>query len=327
LENNKIPLLGQGNPGEFPPGGAPGMNPKSTLEPSSTYLGDTRSKTGSSFMPNAMNSAFQKFPGTGDVNIGLNALAANTPSISSLGGDNKDNKLVKPNQISQKKKLKKESNSNKRTPAKLPFNRPDYAPKSFKNDGGGDDDDDEDGEGEDDEEEDPDLKLFMTQQKSGTPNASSKSPKQPAGESSAPKSALKPTGAFEFKPIGTSSAIASQGNSSGLKLKSMKDVKSSINGSTPASSFKAEELKLPSTDMLQNKLNDPAKSISFNLNNDNSIKFGKIEPKGQNVKREKKKDDGDEDLSDISLTDEEFETQDQLFCQYIKVNRTKQRYR
>lgn len=82
LENNKIPLLGQGNPGGFPPGGASGMNPNSTLEPSS-YLGDTRSKTGSSYMPNAMNSAFQKFPGTGDVNIGLNALAANTPSSRS----------------------------------------------------------------------------------------------------------------------------------------------------------------------------------------------------------------------------------------------------
>jgi len=32
-------------------------------------------------------------------------------------------------------------------------------------------------------------------------------------------------------------------------------------------------------------------------------------------------------LSDITLTEENFETQDQMFCQYMKVNRTKQRYR
>lgn len=60
------------------------MNNKSTLEPSSTYLGDTRSKTGSSYNPNAMNSAFQKFPGSGDASLHLNALAANTPSSRSF---------------------------------------------------------------------------------------------------------------------------------------------------------------------------------------------------------------------------------------------------
>lgn len=236
--------------------------------------------------------------------------------------------MVKPNQSLQKKKPKKESSSNKRNPAKLPFNRPEYAPKSFKNDGGGDDDDDddEDDDGEDDEE-DPDLQLFMTKQKSGAPNSTAKSPTQPAGEIGASGSASKPTGAFEFKPMGASGSTPSAGGAGGLKLKSMKDVKSSINGSTPASSFKAEELKLPSTDMLQNKLNDPSKAISFNLNNSASlIKFDKIEPKAENAKKEKK-DDGDEDLSDISLSEEEYETQDQLFCQYIKVNRTKQRYR
>ncbi len=229
---------------------------------------------------------------------------------------------------SLKKKSKKESTSNKRTPAKVSNPRPEYIPKAYKNDGQDDDDEGEDDEDEgDEEEEDPDLLLFMQKEKSNAPGGTPK----PAGATPSDNAASqeKAGGSIEFKPIGSATTpVIPQSTPNGLKLKSMNEVKSSIIGSTPSSTFKAEEFKLPSADALQNKINDGSNGIQFNLTSSNLIKFDSIQAKNEGLKRAKKdNDDDDEDLDDISLSEQDFQTQDQLLWQYIRVNRTKQRYR
>ncbi len=63
LENNKIPQHEQYQGGVFQPGNFVGIKKQSTLEPSSTSLGDIRSKMGVNYNPNSVPSAFQAHPG------------------------------------------------------------------------------------------------------------------------------------------------------------------------------------------------------------------------------------------------------------------------
>lgn len=45
------------------------------------------------------------------------------------------------------------------------------------------------------------------------------------------------------------------------------------------------------------------------------------------AKKENAKDEDEEDLDSIVITEPDIQTEDKMYAQYVKVNRTKQRYR
>ena len=283
-------------------------------------VSERRSEIGLNYNPNTILSDPAR----------LSAFARNPSSIGNKQISEKsvtENSGLTDNVSSTKKKAKTISASNKRTPAKKTTSKTDYIPNKYKGDGKEDDDEGEDEEGDDEDEEDPDLALFLDRKKSGiSSNIQNKSQSKPIGSSSISPNMHKPGNTFDFKPV-----ISGLGNTSAIntpnlmKMKSMKEVEKSIVQSTPSSIFKTEELKLPGAETLQNRLND--KSTFSPLTNTNLIKFDTILPKGENLKRDEKVENDSENLDDISLSSQNFDTEDQLYCQYIKVNRTKQRYR
>lgn len=45
------------------------------------------------------------------------------------------------------------------------------------------------------------------------------------------------------------------------------------------------------------------------------------------VKKEESSDDDDSDIDDITVSNPDLETDDKMVAQYVRVNRTKQRYK
>eukprot|EP00343_Euplotes_focardii_P006034 CAMPEP_0205810646 /NCGR_PEP_ID=MMETSP0205-20121125/14821_1 /ASSEMBLY_ACC=CAM_ASM_000278 /TAXON_ID=36767 /ORGANISM="Euplotes focardii, Strain TN1" /LENGTH=145 /DNA_ID=CAMNT_0053088975 /DNA_START=53 /DNA_END=490 /DNA_ORIENTATION=- len=121
----------------------------------------------------------------------------------------------------------------------------------------------------------------------------------------------KPSSTFEFQQMTPSLSSTTSQNVLGLKMKPMKMVEQSISG-TPIN-LKFEEIKLPNHSALSSRISD--QGTNFNpLGTPNILPFDNIKTTGENVKRDKTSDDGDsEGLSDITLSELDFETSDQMF--------------
>lgn len=259
------------------------------------------------YKPGGSGSAFKS---TGKLGIVLSSIA----SISPISGQVIPGGMVPLNQVqglplndvkalkpAQQKPVKKKtnSNSNKRTPAKKVSTRADYVPKYRGDAKNGDDDDDDDDDEDDDDDDDEDLALFEKKssiKNSMSPSMPNKSPIKSNIDSSISPNLSKPSNTIEFQKIGSNpSSTPSQGMMN-LKMKPMESVEDALK-STPGK-LKFEEIKKPASA----------------LTSQNLIKFEAIQVKGENVKRDKKKDDdGSSDLDDITISDQNYETQDQMF--------------
>ena len=187
-------------------------------------------------------------------------------------------------------KVKKTEDTTKRMPAKKGYGRQEPSHK-FKNDG---QNDDGEGEDDDDEEDDPDLALFNELEKKKS-NASPKDTKSPSlvkkASKQTPVQPAKPS--FEFPNFSNS-----------IK-------------STPKTDAKQEAKEESKT----------GGGIKFELTSSNLKKHEEAHKEGLKRSGKGAKEEIGENLSEVTLSEQDIETTDYIFGQYIKVNRTKQRYR
>jgi len=196
--------------------------------------------------------------------------------------------------VAQKKKTKPPKSTNKRTPAKKVSTRREYQHPKFKNDGKNDDEEDDDDDEDDDEEEDPDLALFnnknLTRKKSSlSPNMVSKGTPKPNNSSQLSSTAKKT--AFDLHPVSSNMpSTPSQSLVGSIKMMPMKEVEQSIHG-TPAN-FKFEEIKLPGTSTISNRLSENTPQVSVQkLTRENLAQLEGIDANKSNLKRERKEKD------------------------------------
>lgn len=234
---------------------------------------------------------------------GSSHISANTGPIPSMGRGIPGNPQfnfninVKTNPV----KVKKTEDTTKRMPAKKGYGGNDKHHK-FKNDGQNDDGEGEEDD-EDEDEEDPDLALFNEANRKNSnmsPNQMKKSPSLAKSSSNGPQAA--PSGPmFDFPTF--TSAVATPGAASISSSAKNEEVKGGANGT-----------KLP-----------PASAIQFDLNATNLKKHN--EGRKEGLKRRDRSGSVGENLSEVTLSEQDFETTDKIFGQYVKVNRTKQKYR
>lgn len=89
-----------------------------------------------------------------------------------------------------------------------------------------------------------------------------------------------------------------------------------------SSMIKFDTIKLPSAAALQSKISGKEEGSQV-LSKENLVKFEET----SGLARKQRRRDSGENLSEITLSEQDIETQDKIFGQYIRVNRTKQRYR
>lgn len=217
-----------------------------------------------------------------------------------------------------------ERTSNKRNPVKKDITKMTFNPK-FKNDGQNDDDDED--EEEDDEEEDPDLDLFRKETHKKGSNVMSPAPNKPTstpGSSFGKFNELKDSKPSAFEHTRKPSHVSSPTQpAEGLKMRSMEEVKKSLGGVSNA----GISFELPSAAEIGGRVEGDTPGTTDLLTRGNLDKL-EFESGTENVgMKRKKQKDTEEDLSEVSLSEQDIETQDTIFGQYVKVNRTKQRYR
>lgn len=208
-----------------------------------------------------------------------------------------------------------EATSNKRMPAKMGINY------KFKGDGNASDDDDD--------EEDPDLALFNNdnkmQKKQSVRAHQSPNYAKDASRKDSIKEESKDTTIEFTKDCPRHLLQTPKSAAQNVKMKSMEEAKKDIDDKSKASGIKIESFTLPGVANAQ-KPTTPQTNDAAPAPKESLIKFEGFE--GAGLKRAKKeKGDVGEDLSEVSLSEEDIETQDNLFGQYVKVNRTKQKYR
>jgi len=226
-----------------------------------------------------------------------------------------------------KQESSEERTSNKRNPVKKDITKMTLNSK-FKNDGQNDDDDDEDED--EDEEEDPDLALFRNQMQKKASSVMSPAPNKPSpipgqlGSSMGKFNELNDSKPSAFEHTRKASRVSSPVQpAEGLKMKSMEEVKKSL-GALGSSGISIE---FPSAAEIGARLEGDIPGTADALTKGNLDKL-EFESGTENVgMKRKKQKDTEEDLSEVSLSEQDIETQDTIFGQYVKVNRTKQRYR
>jgi hypothetical protein len=203
--------------------------------------------------------------------------------------------------VNKKKSECSEASSNKRNPAKKDITKKYIGGKkegNDGNDGNGGKPDDSDDEEDDDEEEDPDAALFAKKKSSmsPTPNAIKEETKEVQHQ--APKFTLAGAPGIHHS--------VSKG-----KIEKEEEKKGPIT---------FDKIILPSR-------GSPT-SGALNLTAENLAKFDRSQvTKAQEANKVKEELSGEESLGDISVSTKNLETNNTIFGQYMKVNRTKQRYR
>lgn len=222
---------------------------------------------------------------------------------SQISTDNKNKKKVVSNlnlnakNVNKKKSDNSEGSSNKRHPAKKDITKKYIGGKkegSDKNDGNGGKQDESDDEEEEEEEEDPDAALF----------AKKKSSMSPAPD------ALKDEVTEPQNPPARSTLAEKLRSGDKIKNEKEEEKKGPIT---------FDKIILPSRGgvPVTNKLT--ADNLS-RLENPNIVK-------AEEAEKAKEEFSQDESLDNVSVSVKSIETSNSIIGQYMKVNRTKQRYR